>query len=117
MPKRKNESDKKTVSYRLPVSVLNRIEQYAEEHNLTNTEAVLHFLRKGLQSEYKDKPADQKDIELLKAVMENGFRSMAQAIQQQPIVVQPSLPEKTESDEKEKKKKHRLFGWTITKED
>lgn len=117
LPARKTKRETRTVSYRLPVDISNRIERYALENNLTNTEAAIHYLRKGIQAESDDRPITRTDYLLLQEQVKAGFLQMATAIQNQPISVQATLPPvKDGPEQKQTKKVRRIFGWTITKE-
>lgn len=42
---------KTAVSLRLPSELVNAVEQFASEHRLSKTDAFLHFLNKGIESE------------------------------------------------------------------
>lgn len=108
MPKRENARNVKTVSYRLPIHLYNRLSDYATEHGTTQTEAAIHYLEQGIKAESGDKPVTSAEMELLKAQMVEGFKQVAIAIENQPIAVMQQEKQKLIEGAEEKTRWERL---------
>lgn len=115
MPKRETTRNVKTVSYRLPIHLYNRISDYATEHGTTQTEAVVHFLEQGIKAEGGEQAATSAELELLKVQMVEGFKQVAKAIESQPIALQEaqteSQPKQLESAEEKSRWQRLREAW------
>ena len=81
-----SKANKKMFSIRLPLDTAATIETYAQANACSKSDAVLHFLRLGMQADTGAAPATKADLLALGKALEA-------AIAERPIEIQPiSLP-------------------------
>lgn len=92
-----------SVTVRLPVSVVARVDAYAERRGVTRTAAVLSLLRQALGSA-DEAPATAGDIKAVRLEVAAGMERIAKAVAEIPVQAPAALPSAQEAVEEERKR-------------
>lgn len=92
-----------SVTVRLPVSVVGRVDAYAERRELTRTAAMLSLLRQALGSA-DDAPATAGDIKAVRLEVAAGMERIAKTLDGMALQAPAALPDAREAAEEERRR-------------